>query len=232
MTQGFRIGFCRSLGRLCSLSANHPSSLANNSVVEKYICSEVALGRLMDPITGEAVAGIHISPISLVPKAHRVNAWRMIVDLSSPHGQSVNDGISSELSSVQYASIDEAVSVMLSMGQATLLVKIDLKDAYHLVLVHPEDHHLLGISWGGAVYVDRCPHLGSDRCQRFSQPFLTHWLGLFSATGQTFAPAGSHYGPVRGHVAGRSWSRLLDICHMRPLWSGKVTPSFANYLQS
>ena len=46
------------------------------------------------------------------------------------------------------------------MGQATQLVKIDLKDAYCLVPVHPEDQHLLGISWGGAVYVDRCLPFG------------------------------------------------------------------------
>ena len=89
------------------------------------------------------------------PKAHQVNRWRIIVDLSSPHGQSVNDGVSTELSSIQYSSIDEAVGIILSMGQATQLVKIDLKDAYWMVPVHPEDQHFLGISWGGAVYVDR-----------------------------------------------------------------------------
>ena len=82
--QGFRIGFCRSFGRLRSLSANHPSSLANSTVVEKYIASEVALGRLVGPITGQAVAGVHISPIGLVPKAHRVNAWRMISQSLKP----------------------------------------------------------------------------------------------------------------------------------------------------
>ena len=59
-----------------------------------------------------------------MPKAHQVNQWCMIVNLSSLHGQSVNDGISTELSSIQYSSIDEAI------GQATQLVKIDLKDAY------------------------------------------------------------------------------------------------------
>ena len=75
---------------------------------------------------------------------------------SSPHSQSVYDGVSTELSSIQYSSIDEAAGIILSMGQATQLVKIDLKDAYRMVPVHPEDQHLLGISWGGAVYVDRC----------------------------------------------------------------------------
>lgn len=161
MTHGFRIGFDRSHGRLRSLTANHPSSLANGAVVEEYIASEVALGRLVGPVMGDSVSsGIHISPIGLVPKAHQFNRWRMIVDLSSPHGQSVNDGISTELSSIQYSSMDEAVGIILSMGQGTQLVKIDLKDAYRMVPVHPDDHHLLGISWGGSVYIDRCLPFG------------------------------------------------------------------------
>ena len=87
--------------------------------MDEYIASEVAMGRLVGPITGEAAVGVHLSPIGLVPKAHRVSRWRMIVDLSSPHGQSVNDGVSTELSSIQYSSMDEAIGIILSMGQAT-----------------------------------------------------------------------------------------------------------------
>ena len=81
MMHGFRIGFNRSHGHLHSLSANHPSSLANGTVVDEYIASEVALGRLVGPITGKAAVGVHLSPIGLVPKAHQVNRWHMIVDL-------------------------------------------------------------------------------------------------------------------------------------------------------
>ena len=32
--------------------------------------------------------------------------------------------------------------------------KLDLEDAYWMVLVYPIDQHLLGISWTGEVYVD------------------------------------------------------------------------------
>ena len=67
MTHGFLIGFNRSHGHLRLLSANHPSSLANGTVVDEYIASEVALDRLVGPITGEAAVGVHLSPIGLVP---------------------------------------------------------------------------------------------------------------------------------------------------------------------
>lgn len=160
MTQGFRIGFDRSRCQLRSVSMNHPSSLANAAVVDSYIATERDLGRLVGPVTEDMVAVVHSSPIGLVPKAHQTDRWRMIVDLSCPQGHSINDGISSELSSIQYASLDEAVGIIISLGMGTRLVKIDLKDAYRMVPVHPDDQHLLGISWGGATYVDRCLPFG------------------------------------------------------------------------
>ena len=32
--------------------------------------------------------------------------------------------------------------------------KLDLQKAYHIVPVHPDDYHLLGIYWGQEMYVD------------------------------------------------------------------------------
>ena len=72
----------------------------------------------------------------------------------SPHGKSVNDGISSELASLSYISIDEIARRVASMGRGTLLAKMDIHNAYRLVPVHPEDRVLLGMRWKGMVYVD------------------------------------------------------------------------------
>lgn len=157
LTEGFRIGFDSSRCHLRSVLRNHPSSLSNGAVVESYMATELELGRLLGPVPR---AGVHSSPIGLIPKARQPNRWRMIVDLSCPTGQSVNDGIAPGLCSIQYASIDEAVRIILSMGVGTNLVKIDLKEAYRMVPVHPADHHLLGITWGDATYVDRCLPFG------------------------------------------------------------------------
>ena len=49
---------------------------------------------------------------------------------------------------------------ILALGQGTKLIKIDLKDAYHINPVHPTNVHLLGISWQGATYVDRALPFG------------------------------------------------------------------------
>ena len=103
---------------------------------------------------------IHTSPIGLVLKKGQCNQWRMIVDLSYPSDHSVNDGISRELSTLSYASVDDAIMQILALGQGTKLIKIDLKDAYCIIPVHPTDVHLLGISWQGATYVDRALPFG------------------------------------------------------------------------
>ena len=106
-------------------------------------------------MTDEARQHVHISPIGLVPKGHTTGKWRVIVDLSSPMGCSVNDGIDADLCSLRYASLDDALKLISRLGPGTQLVKMDLKDAYRMVPVHPDDQHLLAISWEGATYVDR-----------------------------------------------------------------------------
>ena len=82
------------------------------------------------------------------------------MDLSWPPDHSVNDDISSGLASISYASVDEAVQLILHLGRGTQLAKLDLEKAYRNVPVHPQDHHLLAISWAGDYYVDRALPFG------------------------------------------------------------------------
>ena len=58
----------------------------HSEIVSQYITAEVAAGRLRPAPVAQ------LSPIGLTPKKNRPDAFRMIVDLSSPKGQSVNDG--------------------------------------------------------------------------------------------------------------------------------------------
>ena len=71
----------------------------------------------------------------------------MIKDLSFPAGSSDNDGITEDLSSMQYALIDNAIDTIQQLGRQTLIVMLDIKDTYRIVPVHPADYHLLGTHW-------------------------------------------------------------------------------------
>ena len=73
--------------------------------------------------------------------------WRIIMDLSSPHGSSINDYISKEEFSLHYATFDQALSLVASYGKDALMAKLDIKHAFRLCPVRLEDRELLGIHW-------------------------------------------------------------------------------------
>lgn len=145
LSTGFHIGFNRHATILRSTAKNHHSASENTVVVRDYIKAKTELGHLVGPLPRSSLPLAHTSPIDLVPMS-QTNQWCMIVDISSPLHHSVNDGISSELSSVSYASVDDAIGHILCLGRRTQLVKIDLKNAYRIVPIHSQDHHLLAIS--------------------------------------------------------------------------------------
>ena len=90
----------------------------------------------------------------MIPKPHQPGKWQLIVDLSHPKGNSVNDGIPPELCSLRYVSVDDAVKVIVALGKRAKVAKFEIKSAYRIVLVHPTDRYLLGMMWNGQLYVD------------------------------------------------------------------------------
>ena len=116
-------------------------------IISAYIQREVDLKR-MAPL------------LSLPAKKNKPDKWRLIVDLSSPEGYSMNDAIRRDLCSVLYTSVDKAVVLAQSLGQGCLLAKLDLKEAYRAVPVHPSDQCLLAVSWNGTTYLDRALPFG------------------------------------------------------------------------
>ena len=72
----------------------------------------------------------------------------------SPPDKSMNDGIQGDSCSLTYMMVADAVEMIAEWGQGTLLAKVDIKSAYRIIPVHPEDHQLLGMLWEGSLYVD------------------------------------------------------------------------------
>ena len=61
---------------------------------------------------------------------------------------------------IAYVSIEDIVNKIEKMGREALLAKVDLKGAYHMVPVHPQDRPLLGVEWEGWVYVNTALPVG------------------------------------------------------------------------
>jgi len=98
---GFHIGFTRSKESLKSARTNLEGAQQHPEIVNDYLSSEMGSGRVVGPFPPRAVLFIHISQFRVIPRG-RTGKWRLIVDLSHPHGHSVNDGISKPLCSLKY----------------------------------------------------------------------------------------------------------------------------------
>ncbi len=151
--EGFRVGF-DPLQRLRSAKKNMQSALINPAPVAEYLRTELEAGRVLGPFQEQQASDIHTSSFGVIPKKHQPGKWRLILDLSRPSGKSVNDGIAKDLSSLRYASVDDAAHIVMQMGPNTRLAKIDIAHAYRNIPVHPDDRRLLGMRWENKVYID------------------------------------------------------------------------------
>ena len=91
--------------------------------------------------------------MGVIPKKHS-NEWRTIYHLSYPEGYSVNDHIPKDPYTLQYVRVDDAIRILKSLGPGSFMAKTDLKSAFRLILIHPDDWDLLGIHWNNQYYVD------------------------------------------------------------------------------
>ena len=153
---GFRIGYHPPAEgpSLSSARKNMRSADDNPQVVQDYLEAELRRGMVLGPFIRAEVPEVHLNRFGVIPKSHQPGRWRLIVDLSYPEGRSVNDGISPDLCSLQYVKVDDVVQQVLQLGPGALMAKLDVKSAYRIVPVHPQDRHLLGMQWKDGVYVD------------------------------------------------------------------------------
>lgn len=156
IAQGFRLGYDARRASLQSKGKNMPSAADQPEVVAAYLAEELGAGRIarVGNLQEATTQGIHCSPFGLIPKRGRPNKFRLILNLSAPEGLSVNDGIAKELASLSYVSIDDVVDRIIQMGRGALMAKMDIRQAYRNVPVHPKDRPLLGMYWEGQVCVD------------------------------------------------------------------------------
>ena len=72
-------------------------------------------------------------------------SWRMIMHLSAPHLNSINDCIDKEPYSLNYSTIEDATRLIAKAGPGCFLSKIDVNSAFRLIPVSRHDWELLGI---------------------------------------------------------------------------------------
>jgi hypothetical protein len=106
--------------------------------------------------------GYIASPLGLVDKSdgskRRIHHLSFAdPNLASGSSLSVNDNIPEEFAKLQYASIEDVITILSSpgYGPGSILVKRDLEDAFRHVPVSVFDWPLLGFQWEGTFYAEQ-----------------------------------------------------------------------------
>lgn len=145
-----------------SVTAEHSPIEVDNKLYE-----EIISGRINGPFSFPPFPDFKCSPISLRPKGE-TGKFRLLHNLSYPYDHnSVNFNIPRDLASVQYATVKDAINV-INRFHAPFLAKSDIKHAFRLLPLHPNQYHLTGFCWKGKYYFDRCLPMGcSSACRLF-----------------------------------------------------------------
>ena len=162
---------------LRSTMVNHASALRQPEDLEHYIHTEMQHGALIGPFTEPPMRPIHISPLMTRDKRNS-KYKRVIMDLSWPAGESVNDGVDGDNyidgpATIRLPTVEYMEHRVLELGSGCFMYKTDLARGYRQLRVDPLDWPLLGFGHRGSYYLDICPPFGlktSAMCmQRTSQ---------------------------------------------------------------
>lgn len=75
-------------------------------MVQEYLEKECLKGHIAGPLPLHALPYVQISPFVVISESNLTGKWQLTVNLSTPDGFSVNDGIDGNLTSFTYVKVD------------------------------------------------------------------------------------------------------------------------------
>ena len=162
---GFPLDFNRNRELSEGDGRNHKGAREFPEFINSYLKRECDALRIIGPFQKNPFSTpLVTSPLNSVPKAGEQDR-RVIVDLSWPIGNAVNDGISkdtylNEPIDLRYTSVEEVCNMVLAIGRGAVLYKRDLRRAYRQIPVDPRDYCYLGYIWNKQWFVDTVLAMG------------------------------------------------------------------------
>jgi len=164
-TEGFKTHFKGDAKS--QFSRNLTSATQLPQIIDCKLQKEIDLGRIKGPFNSPPLENFRVSPIGVVPKKVQ-NEYRIIQHLSFPEGDSINDFIPKEYTSVHYASVDDATKIIKTLGRDCAMAKCDVRSAFRIIPLHPEEYNLFGMYWREQYYYDCVLPMGcASSCQIF-----------------------------------------------------------------
>lgn len=156
--EGFHIGVNRPMAPNHLATKKYISSRNMEQLISK-LNAELENKRILGPYTTVPTNDLVVSPLYIIPKS-TPGKFRLIHNLSSPKGNSVNDTIDAHSKSVSYCSLLEVAEVITRTPEKLYMAKVDLKDAYRIVPIHKDDWKFLGMKLKDKFLVDTALPMG------------------------------------------------------------------------
>ncbi|MCP4256961.1 MAG: hypothetical protein GY774_05470, partial [Planctomycetes bacterium] len=139
-------------------TTNHSSATNHPSHVDKYIHTELKHRAMLGPFRAKPFSWTMISPLMTREKSGS-NDRRVIMDLSHPKGQSVNDGIDRDtyLGEQFKLLLPNALTLrdrIRQEGEGAYMWGRDLSRSYRQLRSCPLDYPLLGLTWNSYFFID------------------------------------------------------------------------------
>ena len=151
---GAKIG-CTGSFRNAGKATNAPSAYKDGDKVSDAICDWVVKKFAFGPVNMEELPeNAKINGIMTRPKPN--GSVRIILNLSSPKGSAVNDGIDSNEFPTSMSSTTLWLEALNKAGHRCKIMKCDWQDAYKHLAVHCADLPLQWFSWLGKAFCELC----------------------------------------------------------------------------
>ena len=123
--EGFHIGFeYRRFGGTRSSDRNICSTLEHPDIVDDYLAEDDQRDHVLGPFSQLPAWPLIGSRFGVIPKRGRENQRRLIVDLSSPEGHSINDSIDPQSCSLSYVTVDNIAARICKLGEVLADCKV------------------------------------------------------------------------------------------------------------
>ena len=139
---------------------NHKGAEDHPQALQEYISKETKHQAVMGPYTKIPFKDkVGISPLSTRPKKESEDR-RVILDLSFPIGEGVNDGIPKDSymgfeAKLTFPRTDDFAFRIFQLGKDCLMFKVDLSRYFRQLPLDPGDYSLIGYTIDGKIYFDK-----------------------------------------------------------------------------
>ena len=148
-------------------TSNHLGATLFPTHIDSYIEKEIRLGGTIEPFTiPPFLHRIGVSPLSTRPKKG-LDSRHVIMDLSFPFGESVNDRISKhfyggEEISLTYPTVDNLAKRIFDLSKVgrVFMWKHDLWWAFRQIPLCPLSYSMIGFRWRNLLFFDKVVPMG------------------------------------------------------------------------